>query len=85
MENIKQVKLGSPDYVDVDQNGPDKGDLGSWTRVNYTLVNNNYKWRTPYDPYGLSANFSEGLLSNSFDDKANYVYGEKEIWYLDKI
>ena len=31
------------------------------------------------------AQFSDGYRSKSSDDKASYVYGEKEIWYLESI
>lgn len=76
----------SPDYVDVDKTrGPSEGDIGNFTMFKYKKLSKPYKWRTPYDEYGMSANFNEGLKSDPFDDQANYVYGEKEMWYLDKI
>lgn len=76
----------SPDYVDVDKTrGPSDGDIGNFTMFKYKKLSKEYKWRTPYDKYGMSANFNEGLKSDPFDDQANYVYGEKELWYLDRI
>lgn len=76
----------SPDFVDVDKTrGPSAGDIGNFTMFKYKKLSKPYKWRTPYDEYGMSANFNEGLKSDPFDDQANYVYGEKEMWYLDKI
>ena len=78
----------SPDYVDVTQNGISDDDLGSAVKFNYTKLGD-YKWRTPfYDSSGVKervANYSEGFLSNKKDDKASYVYGEKEQWYLHSI
>ena len=69
----------SPDYVDSDTEiGPSDNDIGSYTRFVYKKADD-YKWRTPYS----DASFNEGLKSDFQDDKANYVYGEKEMWYMD--
>ncbi|MCF8220103.1 MAG: hypothetical protein K9I97_01340 [Cryomorphaceae bacterium] len=74
----------SPDYVDVDGvRGPSKGDIGNYTLFKYQKSKDPYKWRTPFG--NGTANYNEGLRTDYFDDKANYVYGEKEIWYLEKI
>jgi len=71
----------SPDYVDADAiRGPSDGDLGKYTRFVYTKISN-YKWRTPHS----NASFNEGLKSDKLDDKANYIYGEKELWFLDTV
>jgi hypothetical protein len=76
----------SPDYVDYDNiEGPSAGDLGSYTRINYVKAASSFKWRTPLDGSAYSANFNEGLKSDPADDKASYVYGEKEIWYVSSI
>jgi hypothetical protein len=76
----------SPDYVDYDDiEGPSEGDLGSYTKLNYIKTSGNFKWRTPIDNNVRSANYNEGLRSVSDDDKGSYVYGEKEIWYLNSI
>ncbi|HEV7782327.1 MAG TPA: hypothetical protein VGO58_13730 [Chitinophagaceae bacterium] len=75
----------SPDYVDLKTDGITDDDLGTAVKFNYTKLGSDYKWRTPY-AYGTdSANYNEGLLSDERDDKANYVYGEKEIWYMHSI
>lgn len=80
----------SADYVDLDGNGPSKSDLGTYTKFNYvknksgnTLNNANYKWRVPIE--ASKANFSEGLKSDNTDDQANFLYGEKELWFLESI
>ncbi len=83
----------SSDYVDVDAvRGPSLGDLGTYTHFDYDSDPNtpgvqpsitNYRWRTPFNS-GM-ANFSEGLKSDQSDNRASYIYGEKEIWYLNKI
>jgi hypothetical protein len=83
----------SADYVDVTGDGPTSDDLGTYTKINYTRVDDgsgsstasHFKWRTPFS----KANHSEGLKEDGGgpigDDKANYVYGEKEIWYVHSI
>jgi hypothetical protein len=74
----------STDYVDADNvRGPSNGDIGNYTLFKYIKSKQPYKWRTPYT--NGAANYNEGLRSSFRDDKANYVYGEKEMWYLDKI
>ncbi len=72
----------SPDYVDLDNNGPSPKDLGSYTKFYYDQVEN-YNWRTPTEEN--MASYTAGLNTNPEDDKANYIYGEKELWYLEKI
>lgn len=71
----------SPDYVDLTGNGPSDDDLGKYTKFNYQKVYSSLVWRTPYE----KAYFNEGFLSESCDDKASYVRGEKEIRYLHSI
>ncbi|MFT3827198.1 MAG: DNRLRE domain-containing protein [Chitinophagaceae bacterium] len=73
----------SPDYVDVKGDGITDDDMGTAVRFNYTRLNNNYQWRAPYA--ANTANYNEGFLSDTKDDKASYVYGEKESWYLEAI
>lgn len=83
----------SPDYVDLRGDGISDDDPGSAVKFTYKRHTANYKWRAPYDPRTPAqatdnkylANYNEGFLSDPKDDKANYVYGEKEIWYLDTI
>ncbi|HEY4291363.1 MAG TPA: PA14 domain-containing protein [Puia sp.] len=75
----------SPDYVDRTGNGISDDDQGDAVKFNYSKVcgiGNPYRWRAPYID---SATFSEGLKTDSRDDKGNYVYGEKELWYLHTI
>jgi hypothetical protein len=78
----------SPDYVDVTGNGISDDDLGTAVKFNYSKIGD-YKWRTPFFNVNGSpdrvANYNEGLLSDKKDDKASYVYGEKEQWYMHSI
>lgn len=73
----------SNDYIDSDGvKGPTDGDFGTYTKFSYT-PEYLYKWRTPVEKN--KATYNEGLNSLSDDDKANYIYGEKNLRYLEKI
>ncbi|MEO1627002.1 MAG: hypothetical protein AAFV25_17750, partial [Bacteroidota bacterium] len=73
----------SADYVDRTGDGITDDDLGSAIRFNYTRKHGNYKWRIPVQ--ANRARYHEGLKASSNDDKASYLYGEKEIWYVHSI
>lgn len=85
----------SADYVDVTGNGVSEDDLGSYTKFTYGTWDGNlnkyvpnvpsYKWRTPTSKTGFMADYNQGLISDPTDDKANVVYGEKEVWYVNTI
>lgn len=75
--------LLSPDYVDINGNGPSPDDLGTYTRFHYYQPHESFGWRMPFG--ANQAKFSEGHLSTQEDDKGHYVYGEKEIYYLKVI
>ena len=71
----------SADYSDIDGvTGPSDGDNGNYVKFDYTRIDN-YKWRAPYK----KANHNKGMYSKSHDDKASFVYGEKDLWYLKVI
>lgn len=73
----------SADYVDLTGNGPSPDDLGSYTKFNYTRVDDNYRWRVPVQRD--SAVFKEGVKSDPDDDMASYSFGAKELWYVHSI
>ncbi len=75
------TSITSPDYVDMDGNGPSDNDLGYWVKFSYKNAYSNYKWRFPYN----GANLSLGDPSNRTDDIGSYHYGTKEIQYIDSI
>lgn len=78
------TQILSSDYVDSDNiKGPSDGDLGNYTKFNYSRTSSDFKWRTPFDQNKCS--FSDGMYGSPNDDKGSYVYGEKEIWYLHSI
>ena len=73
----------SSDYMDSDNiPGPSTGDLGSYVEFKYKPIAH-YKWRNPVNR--LEAFHDRGLNTDPTDDKANFIYGEKELWYLDTI
>ena len=73
----------SPDYADVTGDGISDDDPGTAVKFNYTRLTTDYKWRTPFEKD--SANYNANMLSDKNDDKANYTYGKKEIWYMHSI
>jgi hypothetical protein len=85
----------SPDYVDVTGDGPSEDDLGNYTLLEYGNYENstgkyvadipNYKWRTPVSSTANKAGYNKNLQSDPFDDTANILYGEKQVWYVHKI
>ncbi|MBS1652277.1 MAG: hypothetical protein JSU07_09735 [Bacteroidetes bacterium] len=73
----------TPDYIDADNiRGPSDNDYGGYTKFKYKKISN-YKWRVPIEKD--SATYTEGLKSDFTDDKANIIYGEKDIYYLDSV
>jgi len=77
------TELVSPNYVDITGNGISEDDMGDAVKFNYSRFNKGIKWRTPAGD-GV-ANYSEGLKTDTDDDKAHYIYGEREMWLLYSI
>lgn len=76
----------SADYSDITGNGISDDDIGDAVKFNYTKtagIANPYQWRTPAAE--RAAAYNEGLRTENRDDKGNYIYGEKELWYLHSI
>jgi PA14 domain len=74
------TQLVSPNYVDVTGNGVTEDDMGDVVKFNYSKFNEGFKWRTPTG--SSSATYSEGLKTDQKDDKAHYIYGERETFLL---
>ncbi len=73
----------SDDYVDSDnEKGPSINDYGTYVKFDYEKVDK-YAWRTPVAVN--SAYRNEGMKTDLTDDKASFVYGEKELWYVKGI
>lgn len=73
----------SADYVDKTGDGITDDDLGNAVKINYHLHDDNFKWRIPFGRD--TAQYHGGYNSDDNDDKASYVYGEKELWYVHSI
>lgn len=72
----------SSDYEDLTGNGPTDDDLGAYTKMHYTQPET-YNWRVPFQANKATSNKGLNTLQN--DDMGNYIYGEKEVLYVDKI
>lgn len=84
------TEITTPDYCDIDNNGPSSGDLGGYVRFAYerTYGSNSkgsssswYKWRIPYS--GML--YQQNELSEPDDNTGSVMNGYKEIYYLDTI
>ena len=78
------TNMFSQDYVDLTGDGPSDDDLGYWVKFDYEQAhdaNDPYRWRVPYKEAG----YSKGKMSDPTDDKAQFTYGEKEIYFLRTI
>lgn len=75
------TEILSSDYVDNTGNGVTPDDKGQSYKLNYSKLDDIFKWRAPLD----SASYQEGMKSSDRDDKGSYVYGEKEVWYLHSV
>ena len=76
----------SPDYQDLTGDGITADDRGDAVKFNYSktaTASNRYSWRAPLGEN--MANYNEGMKTDNRDDKGSYVYGEKELWYLNSI
>lgn len=73
----------SNDYVDILGDGVTDDDLGSFTKFNYTLTDNDYRWRTPFQKD--TAQYNPGFWSDSKDGKGNYMVGSRQQWYIRSI
>jgi len=81
----------SSDYEDLTGDGISDDDHGSAVKFSYTKqafkegeeTTDFYRYRTP--SAASTAKVNEGLLSDPYDNKASYSYGEKEVYYLNNI
>ena len=78
------TEVRAADYVDLTGDGPTKDDLGYWVKFNYAAIgvqSPHYQWRIPF----IGANFQRGDLSNTKDDKATYMYGRKDLYFVHSV
>jgi hypothetical protein len=71
----------SPDYVDKTGDGISDDDLGTTIKFNYSKIDSNYRWRTPYS----KAMPNKCLNADPDDDKGSIVTGQKELVYIQSI
>lgn len=69
--------ITGPDYVDINNNGPDDSDYGYWVTMDYGLLHDHYLWRSYKE---LAKSFSQPN-----ENWSGFSTGFKEIYYLDKI
>lgn len=73
----------SPEYQDIEFNGPTPDDIGHYTKFNYSRAYENWRWRSMYEEdYG---DHHVGIPFIAEDDKVSYTYGVKEVWYIHSI
>jgi hypothetical protein len=72
----------SADYQDVTSDGPTDDDLGSYTKFTYVQPNK-FRWRVPFNRN--EASYNEGFKTAKKDQKGSYLYGEKEVKYINRI
>ncbi len=77
------TEIYSTDYHDIGMDGPTPDDAGAYTKFSYKLQHQHYRWRTPSGNQTAWQDNVHNAIEE--DDVANFQYGEKEIWYLDKI
>lgn len=80
------------DYVDVTGNGVSADDLGNYIQFNYSRLQYDMHWRTPFatpnagtSVYDNLASFQPQSKTTDGDNKGSYAYGDKEVWYLHSI
>lgn len=77
------------DYIDRPEvngnlNTFNKEDYGYWVELEYGKWSDGYVWRTPYKDKVY--NYNTNVKGNVEDeDKGNYSFGRKQLYYLDKI
>ncbi|MBX2828554.1 MAG: hypothetical protein KTR22_10330 [Flavobacteriaceae bacterium] len=81
--NFLLTGVVSSDYEDLTDNGITQDDLGTYTKIEYATEVPSYRWRTPLEQN--AASYNAGLNTDHIDQKANYVYGEKELKYIKSI
>lgn len=79
------TQIVSPDYIDVNDNGPDERDFGGWTkftyRKKYELGNDTYRHRAPY----TGIYYNKGRLTNNYDQTGQFSTGQKEVAYMKTV
>lgn len=90
-------EMYSSDYIDRTGDGPTADDIGNYYKINYTNLygeDDPFAWRMPMCPsttdpsVGLpaqSAYLNKNYNADPWDDMANYLYGEKDLYYVASV
>lgn len=70
----------TPNYVDVNDNGPDDADAGGWTVFGYT-ERMTRRWRSPYNGYWIDRQD----VDDNVDDVLSFATGRQQQTYLARI
>lgn len=70
----------APDYVDMNDNGPDAADAGGWTKFSYTDPQIR-RWRSPYNGYWIDRQD----VDDNVDDVLSFSDGRQQQRFLTKI
>ena len=78
------TQIVTPDYIDVNDNGPDDRDFGGWTKFTYRKKykgQNLYHHRAPY----TGVYYNRGRMTHNYDQTGQFSDGEKEVAYLKTV
>ncbi|GEM_PF-870403 len=79
------TQIVSPDYIDINANGPDERDYGGWTkftyRKKYSVDGEMYRHRAPY----TGVYYNRGRMTHNYDQMGQFSTGEKEVAYMKTI
>lgn len=83
------TQITTPDYIDINFNGPDDSDFGGYTKFIYKPLYSGttkssgdfYKWRAPY----TGVYYRPNLNSDKNDNMGYYQSGSREVYLLDTI
>lgn len=80
------TQITGPNYIDIENNGPDNSDFGSWVKFNYSKTfgynkSEWFKYRIPYNGFYSD----KGTISDKEDDMLSYMEGEREVYNLEYI
>lgn len=70
----------TPNYVDINDNGPDAADVGGWTKFSYTDPQIR-RWRSPYNGYWIDRQD----VDDNVDDALSFSEGRQQQRFLAQI
>lgn len=74
------TSIVGPDYIDINNNGPDEADYGYWVEFEYGHFSDGYQWKFPYlEEDEIRYNWTLNLETKS------KTVGRKDIYYLNSV